>query len=73
MKPVPKKSTTQRQRILTALILTGIVSVGSGLILIESSVAADKSPLLETANSSLKQSATTNRLPLSAPCLQIDL
>ncbi len=63
MRPVPKNHTTQSQKILTALILTGIVSVASGLTLIESSVAADKSPLLETANSSLKQSATTNRLP----------
>ena len=38
------------------------MSIGSGFILIKSSIAA-KSPLLETANSSLKQNATNNRLP----------
>jgi hypothetical protein len=64
MKPVAKdSSTTQPQKILTALILTGIVSVGSGLTLIKSSVAADKRPLPEVAKESVKQNATTNRLP----------
>jgi hypothetical protein len=64
MKPVAKdSSTTQPQKILTALILTGIVSVGSGLTLIESSVAADKRPLPKVAKESVKQNATTDRLP----------
>lgn len=64
MKPVAKDcSTTQPQKILTALSLTGIVSAGSGLALIKSSVAADKRPLPEVAKESVKQNATTNRLP----------
>lgn len=64
MKPVAKdSSTTQAQKILTAFILTGIVSVSSGLALIKSSVAADKRPLPEVAKESVKQNATTDRLP----------
>jgi hypothetical protein len=64
MKPVAKdSSTTQPQKILTALVLTGIVSVGSGLTLIKSSVAADKRPLPEVAKQSFKQNATSDRLP----------
>ncbi len=64
MKPAPKdSSTTQPQKILTALILTGIVSVGSGLTLIKSSAAADKRPLPEVAQESFKQNATSDRLP----------
>ncbi len=63
MKPVPKNSsTTKSQKLLNALILSGIVSFSSGLALIKSSTAADKRPLLETASGSLKQNATTNRL-----------
>ncbi|HEY9635555.1 MAG TPA: hypothetical protein V6D14_19285 [Coleofasciculaceae cyanobacterium] len=64
MKPIPKNfSTTQSQKILTALILTGIVSVGSGLALIKSSVAADTRFGSETAKQSLKENATSDRLP----------
>lgn len=64
MKPVAKDSSNaQPHKILTALILTGIVSVGSGLTLIKSGVAADKRPLPEVAKESVKQNATTNRLP----------
>ncbi|HEY9672585.1 MAG TPA: hypothetical protein V6D11_14155 [Waterburya sp.] len=64
MKPLPTNSSTaQSQKIWTALILTGIVSAGGGLSLIKSSVAADKLPLPEVAKESIKQKATTNRLP----------
>jgi hypothetical protein len=64
MNPVPRNSSSIRsQKLLTILMLTSIVFLGSGFTLIKSSVAADKSPLLETSNSSLKESATTNRLP----------
>lgn len=64
MKPVAKdSSTTQPQKILTALVLTSIVSVASGLALIKNSIAADKRPLPEVAKESVKQNSTTNRLP----------
>jgi hypothetical protein len=64
MKPFAKDSSNaQPQKILTALILTGIVSVGSGLTLIKSSAAADKRPLPEVAQESVKQNATSDRLP----------
>jgi hypothetical protein len=64
MNQVPGNSSSIRsQKLLTILMLTSIVFLGSGFTLRKSSVAADKSPLLETANSSLKESATTNRLP----------
>jgi hypothetical protein len=64
MKPVPKNfSTTQSQKILTALILTSVVSVGSGLALIKSSAAAHAGLQSETAKESLKENATSDRLP----------
>jgi hypothetical protein len=64
MKPVPKNfSTTPSQKIFTALILTGIVSVGSGLALIKSSTAAYTKLIPETAKESLKGNATSDRLP----------
>jgi|SRR6478672_733925 len=64
MKPVAKDSSTaQSQKILTALILTGIMSVSSGLTLIKSSAAADKRPLPEVAQESVKPNATSDRLP----------
>jgi len=64
MKPVAKDSSTaQSQKILTALILTGVMSVGSGLTLIKSSAAADKIPLPEVAQESVKPNATSDRLP----------
>jgi hypothetical protein len=64
MKPVPTNfSTTPSQKIFTALILTGIVSVGSGLALIKSSTAAYTRLGSETAKESLKQNATSDRLP----------
>jgi hypothetical protein len=64
MKPVPKNfSTTPSQKIFTALILTGIVSVGSGLALIKSSTAAYTRLIPKTAKESLKENATSDRLP----------
>jgi len=64
MKPVPTNfSTTPSQKIFTALILTGIVSVGSGLALIKSSTAAYTRLGSETAKESLKGNATSDRLP----------
>jgi hypothetical protein len=64
MKPVLRNfSTTRSQKILTALILTGCVSVGSGLALIKSSTAAYTRLGSETAKESLKQNATSDRLP----------
>lgn len=64
MKPVATNSfTVQSQKILATLILAGVVSVGSGLALIKSSVAADKRLLPEVAKESFKQNATSDRLP----------
>lgn len=64
MKPVPKNClTTRTQKIWMALILTGIVSVGSGLAFISSSVAAYKKLLPEKATASLKQNAANDSLP----------
>jgi hypothetical protein len=56
MKPVPKNfSTTQSQKILTALILTSVVSVGSGLALIKSSAAAHEGLQPETGRNRSKK------------------
>lgn len=64
MKPVLKNSSSIRSwNLLTALMLTGIVSLGSGFILLKSSVASDKSPVPETANGALFPNATSDRLP----------
>ncbi|MEH2264431.1 hypothetical protein [Nostoc sp.] len=50
-------------RILTALILTGILSVTSGLTLIKDAKGASVNLSLETSNEVLKENIKSNRLP----------
>ncbi|MEH1939664.1 MAG: hypothetical protein V7L01_05495 [Nostoc sp.] len=54
---------TNQTRIFTALILTGILSVGSGLTLIRSATGASANFSLETSNEVLKDNVKPNRLP----------
>ncbi|MDZ8054805.1 MAG: hypothetical protein RMX68_008700 [Aulosira sp. ZfuVER01] len=56
-------STSNQARIFTALVLTGILSVGSGLTFIKSSTAASLGPAPETTNEVLKQNFKLNQLP----------
>ncbi|WP_373525786.1 hypothetical protein [Nostoc sp.] len=54
---------TNQARVFTALILTGILSVGSGLILTKGAIAASASLSLKTSNEILKDNIKPNRLP----------
>ncbi|ABA20698.1 conserved hypothetical protein [Trichormus variabilis ATCC 29413] len=54
---------TKQAQIITALILTGILSVGSGLTLIKNASASSIDFLAETPNERLKQNVRVNRLP----------
>ncbi|MBG1265046.1 hypothetical protein [Nostoc sp. WHI] len=64
MKIMLKKYFNPNQaRILTALILTGILSVGSGLIVIKGATAASASLSLGASNEVLKKNIKPNRLP----------
>ncbi len=64
MKTVLKKySTTKQAQIFTALVLTGILSVGSGLTLQNSATATPKDSLPKAANEVLKGNIKTNSLP----------
>ncbi|OUL36025.1 hypothetical protein BV372_08995 [Nostoc sp. T09] len=56
-------STNNQARIFTALVLTGILSVGSGLTFIKSSTAASLSPSPETTNEVIKGNLKQNKLP----------
>ncbi len=55
--------TTSQARIFTALFLTGILSIGSGLTLIKSSNAAAVELSPETTNEVLKGNLKQNQLP----------
>ncbi|MBD2212340.1 hypothetical protein H6G27_21075 [Nostoc linckia FACHB-104] len=57
--------TANQARIFTALVLTGILSVGSGLTLIKSSNAATINLSAETKNEIIKGNTKQNRLPRS--------
>ncbi|QIR41051.1 hypothetical protein HCG51_33140 [Tolypothrix sp. PCC 7910] len=57
--------TVNQARIFTALVLTGILSVGSGLTLIKSSSAAAINLSTETKNEIIKGNTKQNRLPRS--------
>src|SRR5690349_2628077 len=57
--------TTNQARIITALILTGILSVGSGLTLNKNATAASVNSLPETTNEISKDNLKSNRLPAS--------
>ncbi|MEH2152637.1 hypothetical protein [Nostoc sp.] len=54
---------TNQGRIFTALILTGILSVASGLTLIKDATGASTNLLLETSNEVIKDNLKSNRLP----------
>ncbi|AVH71730.1 hypothetical protein [Nostoc sp. 'Lobaria pulmonaria (5183) cyanobiont'] len=54
---------TNQGRIFTALILTGILSVASGLTLVKSATGASANLSLETSNEVLKDNIKPNRLP----------
>ncbi|MBG1244271.1 hypothetical protein [Nostoc sp. NZL] len=54
---------TNQRRIFTALILTGILSVASGLTLIKGATGASANFSLETSNEVLKDNVKRNRLP----------
>nr|MDZ8205762.1 hypothetical protein [Dendronalium sp. ChiSLP03b] len=56
-------STANQARIVTALILTSILSIGSGLTFIKNATAASTNLLPETTNEVLKQNIKSNRLP----------
>ncbi|MBD2198048.1 MULTISPECIES: hypothetical protein [Calothrix] len=58
-------STSDRARIFTALVLTGILSVGSGFTSIKSSNAAALAQSPETTNTVNKQNIRQNKLPRS--------
>ncbi|OUL33246.1 hypothetical protein [Nostoc sp. 106C] len=57
--------TSNQARIFTALVLTGILSVGSGLTLIKSSTAASVDASPEAKNEVLKENFKQNQLPRS--------
>ncbi len=54
---------TNQGRIFTALILTGILSVASGLTLVKGATGASENFSLETSNEVLKDNIKPNRLP----------
>ncbi|MEH2234450.1 MAG: hypothetical protein V7K71_33310 [Nostoc sp.] len=54
---------TNQARIFTAFILTGILSVASGLTLVKSATGASANLSLETSNEVLKDNVKPNRLP----------
>ncbi|MEH2089027.1 hypothetical protein [Nostoc sp.] len=54
---------TNQGRIFTAFILTGILSVASGLTLVKSATGASANFSLETSNKVLKDNIKPNRLP----------
>ena len=54
---------TNQGRIFTALILTGILSVASGLTLIKDATGASTNLSLETSNEVIKDNLKSNRLP----------
>jgi hypothetical protein len=56
---------TYQARIFTALVLTGILSIGSGLTLIKSAIASAINVLPETTNEVTKQNYKQTRLPRS--------
>ncbi|BAY24344.1 hypothetical protein NIES2100_41390 [Calothrix sp. NIES-2100] len=58
-------STSNQARIFTALVLTGILSVGSGLTLIKNSSAAALETSPDTKNEVLTQNLNQNQLPRS--------
>ncbi|MBH8554042.1 hypothetical protein I8751_17045 [Nostocaceae cyanobacterium CENA357] len=58
-----KYCTTKQARIFTALILTGILSVSSGLTLIKNATAATANLPTQTTSEVLKGKIKTNRLP----------
>lgn len=55
--------TTNQARIFTALILTGILSIGSNFTLIKNATAAPANLMPESANELIKENLTTNKLP----------
>ncbi|MBD2505179.1 hypothetical protein [Anabaena azotica] len=54
-----------KTQIITALILTGLLSVGSGFTFIKSASAASTNFLAQTSNELLKQNIRSDRLPRS--------
>jgi hypothetical protein len=58
-----KYRTTNQAQIFTALILTGILSVSSGLTLIKNATAAPANLPTQTTSEVLKEKIKTNRLP----------
>ncbi|MBD2608909.1 hypothetical protein H6G81_31425 [Scytonema hofmannii FACHB-248] len=55
--------TTNQARIFTALILTGILSIGSNFTLIKNATAAPANLMPESTNEFIKENLTTNNLP----------
>lgn len=55
--------TTKQARIFTALILTGILSIGSNFTLIKNATAAPGNLMPESTNEFIKENLTTNNLP----------
>ena len=57
------KNNTNQIRILTTLILTGFLSVGNGLTISETSIAASENFSLQTNSQTVKQNSKRNGLP----------
>ena len=55
--------TTNQARIFTALVLTGILSIGSSFTLIKNASAAPANLMPESANEFIKENIRTNNLP----------
>jgi hypothetical protein len=60
-----KYFTTNQGKNVTAFVLTGILSVSSGLTLITNSTTASANPLPETTNEVIRDNLRANRLPRS--------
>ncbi|MBW4512304.1 MAG: hypothetical protein KME64_38295 [Scytonematopsis contorta HA4267-MV1] len=71
---IKNNSNTNHKRLLTAFALTGILSIGSGLSLIESATASKNSLPASTNKGFLKQDVKVNTLPrLVANAVQRDV
>ncbi len=62
-KTLKNYSNTKKARIFTALVLSGMLSVGSSLSAIKSASAAPSNYFAQTASEVLKQNIKTNSLP----------
>lgn len=64
---VKKHLSTNQAKNVTAFLLTGILSVSSGLTLITNSTVASANPLAETRNEVIKENLRANSLPSNLP------